>query len=91
MRLLLAPRLAALELNRIKLPESAKIPWDFQVLKILLVGLATGRWGVATGEWIELASDTRVAMAKGNDKELWSRRLRKVEELVVFGLMEGKV
>ena len=50
LRALLAPRLAALELNRIKIPEGARIPWDFQVMKILLVGMASGRWASAINE-----------------------------------------
>jgi hypothetical protein len=90
--MLLAPRLAALELNRIKVPEKARIPWDFQVLKILLVGIASGRWETAISEWYAMASETRLALSHATqDKDLWKLRLRKLEDLVTFGLIESKV
>lgn len=92
LRLLLAPRLAALELNRIKLPALSKIPWDFQVLKILLVGMASGRWFGAINDWYVMAAESRVAISRASeDKELWRLRLRKLEDLVVYGLIEAKV
>jgi len=92
LRLLLAPRLAALELNRIKLPLAAKIPWDFQVLKILLIGTASGRWHAAINEWYIMAAATRVALGRPmEDKDLWRLRLKKLESLIVYGLIEAKV
>ena len=91
LRLLLAPRLAALELTRIAVPLEAKIPWDFQVLKILLVGLASGKWNVTVEEWIIVAAETRYAMSRSEGKEVWRTRLRRLEELVVYGLIEGRV
>jgi len=82
-----------LELNRIKVPEKARIPWDFQVLKVLLVGMASGRWQNAVNEWVNMSADTRVGMARAEekDKELWTSRLRKLEELCVYTLIESKV
>jgi hypothetical protein len=92
LRLLLAPRLAALELNRIKVPPTARIPWDFQVLKILFIGMASGRWHGAIKEWLAMTSETRVTMSRAtDDKELWRLRLKKLEDLVVYGLIEAKV
>lgn len=91
LRLLLAPRLAALELSRILVPLEAKIPWDFQVLKILLVGMASGKWSLAIEEWIIVAGETRFAMCLAEDKGIWKARSRKLEELIVYGLIEGRV
>jgi hypothetical protein len=93
LRALLAPRLAALELNRIKVPPQARIPWDFQVLKILLIGMASGRWLAAVNEWYAVAAESRVALrkAEAGDKELWRARLRRLEELVAYGLVEARV
>ena len=92
LRLLLAPRLAALELNRIKIPPTARIPWDFQALKILLIGMASGRWYGAISEWYAMATETRIGLSHAKeDKNLWRLRLRKLEDLVVYGLIEVKV
>lgn len=92
LRLLLAPRLAALELNRIKIPSTARIPWDFQALKILLIGMASGRWYGAINEWYAMATETRIGLSHAKeDKDLWRFRLRKLEDLVVYGLIEAKV
>src|SRR6266496_4845087 len=92
LRLLLAPRLAALELNRIKVPPTARIPWDFQVLKILLIGMASGRWYGAINEWFAMATETRIGLSHAkDDKQIWRLRLRKLEDLVVYGLIEAKV
>jgi hypothetical protein len=92
LRLLLAPRLAALELNRIKIPPTARIPWDFQALKILLIGMASGRWYSAINEWYAMATETRVGLFHTKeDKDLWRLRLRKLEDFVVYGLIEVKV
>jgi hypothetical protein len=93
LRLLLAPRLAALELNRIKVPPTARIPWDFQVLKILLIGMASGRWLAAVNEWYSVAAETRLCLSESSasDQDLWKSRLTKLEELVAYGLIEAKV
>jgi hypothetical protein len=82
-----------LELNRIKVPEKARIPWDFQVIKILLVGMASGRWTSAVNEWVKMSAETRVGLtrAEEKDKELWTLRLRKLEDLCVYALIESKV
>jgi len=60
-------------------------------LKILLVGLASGKWNVAVEEWIIVAAETRYAMSRSEGKEVWRTRLRRLEELVVYGLIEGRV
>jgi hypothetical protein len=82
-----------MELTRIVVPLEAKIPWDFQVLKILLVGMASGKWNVAIDEWIIVAGETRFAMSLTGEggKQIWKTRLRKLEELIVYGLIEGRV
>lgn len=99
-RLLFAPRPTAIELNRLKLPAEARIPWDFQVLRTLIMGMASSRWTVVVNEWLAMAGDTRRAMkeqldaAEEDKKEqirgLWTGRLQKLEELVCYGLIEGK-
>ena len=90
--MLLAPRLAALEFSRIKVPETSRIPWDFQVLKILLISIASGRWKPAINEWYAMASETRAALAHAKeDKHLWTLRLKKLEELIIYALIESKV
>jgi len=54
--------------------------------------MASGRWYRAIDEWYAMASETRVAMTRAtDDKELWRLRLRKLEEIVVYGLIEAKV
>ena len=93
LRLLQAPRLAALELTRITVPSTARIPWDFQVLKILLIGMASGRWLAAVNEWYSVAAESRVCLARASerDKDLWKGRLTRLEELVAYGLIEARV
>jgi len=61
-------------------------------LKILLVGMASGRWKVAINEWFVMVSETRSALVQAEEnKELWRLRLRKLEDLIIYGLIEGKV
>jgi hypothetical protein len=55
------------------------------------VGLATGRWTGAVGQWIEMASESRIVMSHDENKDIWKSRLKKLEDLVVFGLIETKV
>ena len=63
------------------------------MLKILLVGMASGRWQGAVREWVALGFETRMGLlnAEEGEKEVWRWRLRKLEELIVFGLIEGRV
>ena len=62
-------------------------------MKILLVGMASGRWASAINEWVKMSAETRVGLqrAEDQDKELWRLRLRKLEELCVYALIESKV
>jgi len=62
-------------------------------MKILLVGMASGRWTNAINEWVNMSSDTRGALqrAEERDKELWQTRLKKLEDLCVYALIESKV
>ena len=63
------------------------------MLKILLVGMASGRWASAISEWVKMSAETRVglAYAEEKDKELWELRLRKLEELCLYAFIESKV
>ena len=62
------------------------------MLKILLIGMASGRWYGAINEWYAMATETRIALSHAKeDKDLWRLRLLKLEDLVVYGLIEVKV
>ena len=61
-------------------------------MKILLIGMASGRWHGAINEWYAMATETRIGLSHAKeDKELWRLRLRKLEDLVIYGLIEVKV
>jgi len=63
------------------------------VLKILLIGMASGRWLAAVNEWYSVAAESRVCLARAGerDKDLWKARLNRLEELVAYGLIEARV
>jgi len=63
------------------------------VLKILLMGMASGRWHGMVREYVTMTFETRTALneAEGEEKDVWRKRLRKLEELIVFALIEAKV
>jgi hypothetical protein len=61
------------------------------VLKILLVGMASGRWSTAISEWLVMASETRLAMSQTTEKQIWRQRLKKLQDLIIYGLIEAKV
>jgi hypothetical protein len=73
-----------------KLPQTASIPWDFSVVKILILGMANGRWGECIRDWVGMVMDARVATEK-DEEEVWWRRIRGLEELIVFAWIEIKV
>ena len=62
-------------------------------MKILVVGMASGRWTGAINEWVKMSAETRAELtcAEEKDKELWQLRLRKLEELCVYAFIESKV
>ena len=53
--------------------------------------MASGKWSIAIEEWVVVAGETRFAMSLAEDKGIWRARLRKLEELIVYGLIEGRV
>jgi hypothetical protein len=46
---------------------------------------------MAITEWLVMASETRLAKSQTDDKQIWQRRLKKLQELVVYALIEAKV
>jgi hypothetical protein len=53
--------------------------------------MASGRWNIAINEWLIMASETRLAMSQTDDKQIWKLRLKKLQDLVVYALIEAKV
>ena len=55
--------------------------------------MASGRWTGAVNEWVKMSAETRVGLSRAEekDKELWTLRLRKLEDLCVYALIESKV
>ena len=55
--------------------------------------MASGRWQGMVREYVTVTFETRTALneAEGEEKDVWRKRLRKLEELVVFALIEAKV
>jgi hypothetical protein len=55
--------------------------------------MASGRWTSAVNEWVKMSAETRLGLtrAEEKDKELWTLRLRKLEDLCVYALIESKV
>jgi hypothetical protein len=38
-----------------------------------------------------MASETRLAMSQTTEKQIWKQRLKKLQDLIIYGLIEAKV
>lgn len=38
-----------------------------------------------------MASETRLAMSQTTEKQIWRQRLKKLQDLIIYGLIEAKV
>lgn len=64
------------------------MPWELRVLAVRLNAVGAGDWRRALGAYYELAAEARRGVLKGEEREVWERRLKELGVRVANALVE---